>query len=79
MTLNALSDYSVENLVGAKDRLSNIELTLQSEVLMRLTTKGEGYCPKLLVCSAITFIYKVERLNTEEKERFKRYMENTLF
>ena len=38
LDLNNLSDLSLANLVGAKDRLGKLELTLQAELIHRLTS-----------------------------------------
>ena len=71
LDLSPLTDLSVENLVGAKDDLSKLELALQAEVLLRLSTKGDGYCPMQLVRSAVLLVANSEKLDVETKQRFE--------
>ena len=78
LNMNSLSDTSIENVLGAKDDLTKLELTLQAELVLRLSTKGDGYCPRQLVHSVITFIGNVETLNEADKENFKRYKRSPL-
>ena len=73
LNLTSLTDKSVENLIGAKERLNKIELALQAEVLLRLTSKGEGYCPNQLIKAAIALVLHSENLNDELRNNFERY------
>ena len=76
--MNVLSDTSMENILGAKDDITKLELALQAELALRLSIKGEGYCPRQLVHSVITFIGNVETLSEAEKENFKSYKRSPL-
>ena len=78
LNMNVLSDTSMENILGAKDDITKLELALQAELALRLSTKGEGYCPRQLVHSVITFIGNVETLSEVEKENFKSYKRSPL-
>ena len=69
--LNAMSDFSIENLVGAKDNLSKIELALNAELLLKLSTRSEGYIPEQLVRSTIRLIGNSERLKPELRQKFR--------
>ena len=60
----------MENLLGAKDRLNKIELTLQAELVHRLTSTDAKFNPKELVKRIVKFIGYSERLSPEQKERF---------
>ena len=71
LNLNSLSDFSIENLMGAKDRLSKLEFTLQAELIHRLTSINVKYCARELVKRAIKFVGYSERLDTEHKEKIK--------
>ena len=70
--LDTLSDLSMENLLGAKDRLNKIELTLQAELVHRLTSTDAKFNPKELVKRIVKFIGYSERLSPEQKERFNK-------
>ena len=63
--LNRLSDYSIENVLGAKDKLSKLELTLQAELLLRIISNGERYEPRRLVKSSLKIIGFCERLDQD--------------
>ena len=71
-----LSDLSIENLVGAKDRLNKVELALNAELLVKLTSRGEGYCPEQMVRAVIQLIGNSERLQPDVKNKFKSYLNN---
>ena len=71
--LTLTSDHSIENLVGAKDVVSNLDLALQAEVILKLSTKSEGYCPSQLVKAATLLVCRSERLIPEIKEKFDAY------
>ena len=72
--LTSLSDFSIENLVGAKDNLSKIELTLQAELLHRLTSLNKISCPNRLVKAVIKFIGLSEKLEPDLKAKFDSYL-----
>ena len=69
--LNNLSVLSMENILGAKDRLNPLELTLQAELVHKLTAINVKYCPKVLVKKVIKYISYSERLTTEQREKFE--------
>ena len=73
LSLNTLSDNSIENVVGAKDRVSKLELALQAELILKLSTKSDGYCPSQLVRSAVLLVCNSEKLEPEVNERFKAF------
>ena len=70
LNLNNLSDLSIENLMGAKDRLSKLEFALQAELIHRLCSLNVKYCPKNLVKMVKKFIGYSERLSIEQKNLF---------
>ena len=76
LNLNVLSDLTIENLIGAKEHLNNIELALQAELIHRLTSRNERYQPKDLVKTVVRYIGFSERLNRELKERFDVVLRN---
>ena len=69
--LNQLSDYSLENILGAKDKLSQIELALQAELLLKIISTGDTYDPKRLVKSSLKTISYCERLDPTMHDRFR--------
>ena len=73
--LNQLSDSTIENILGAKDRLSKIELALQAEVLLRIISSSERYIPDVIVKASVRLIYYLEKLNPELKEKLKDIIE----
>ena len=62
LNLSSLTDLTVDSLIGTKERLGKIELALQAEVLLRLTSKSEGYCPAQLIKAAIALVLNSENL-----------------
>ena len=74
--LGNLTDLSVENLIGAKDKVNKIELTLQAELIHRLTSTNAKYCPTELVKRIIKFIGYSERLSPVLKEKFEEVLRN---
>ena len=68
--LNNLTDLSIENLVGAKDRITKLELVLQAELLHRLTSSNARYCPKGMVNKVVKFIGYSETLSKAQKAKF---------
>ena len=73
LNLNTLSDLTIENLVGAKDRVGKVELALQAELILKLTSRGEQYCPEQLVKSAVMLVCGSEKLKDEVKQEFNKY------
>ena len=70
--LNPLSDLSIENLLGAKDRQTKLELALGAELLHRLSAFGDkDYCPNLMVKMVLTTIGHCENLDPDLQRRFK--------
>ena len=69
--LSQLADHSLENLLGARDKLSKIELALQAELLHKIISKGTGYNPERLVAATVKVISYSERLEPQLGERFK--------
>ena len=67
--LNQLSDHSIENILGAKDKIDKIELALQSELLLRLISTGEEYDPKRLILASLKVIAHSEKLVPDLKTR----------
>ena len=76
--LQPLSDLSIENLLGAKDQVSKLELTLNAELIHKLASCTQAYCPRTLVMTAIKFISFSENLDRADKDKFKRLIENGL-
>ena len=71
--LAELSDLTLENLVGAKDSLNKIELAIQAELIHKLTTKSEGYCPSQLAKAAVLLVGHSEKLQPNLKEKFDEF------
>ena len=71
-----LTDLSIDNLVGAKDNLGKLELTLQAELLHRLTSSNKINCPYRLVRAVVKFIYLSEKIDPEQRTGFERYLSN---
>ena len=65
-----LTDGSIESLLGITDNLNKLELALNAELLLKLSTRSEVYCPKALVKSVLKFISYAEKLGTEMKTKF---------
>ena len=76
--LNTLSDLSIENLMGAKDRISKIELALQAELILKLTSRGESYCPEQLVRTAIMLVCESEKLDAAVKQEYNKFKRGDL-
>ena len=76
--LNTLSDLSIENLMGAKDRISKIELALQAELILKLTSRGESYCPEQLVRTAIMLVCESENLDAAVKQEYNKFKRGDL-
>ena len=74
VNMGQLSDLSIENLLGAKDVLNKIELALQAEIILRLTSTSESYCPNQVVRSSIELIGYAETLNETQKIEFKNFI-----
>ena len=73
--LNTLMDRSIESLLGAKGRPNKIELALNAELLLKLTSRGEGYNPEQLVKSVVKLIGSSEKLDQAMREKFKSYVQ----
>ena len=71
--LTTLSDLTIENLMGTKDRIGKIELALQAELILKLTSRSESYCPEQLVKSAIMLVCESESLSAAIKQEYKRF------
>ena len=74
--LTNLTDMSIDNLIGAKDKTSKLELALQAELIHRLTSKGDAYHPKELVKMVVKFISYSERLDINQKAKFNEVLRN---
>ena len=68
--LNRLTDHSFENILGAKDKLTKVELALQAEVLLRIISSQESYNPESLIKASTKVIYHSERLSRDLKNIF---------
>ena len=75
--LNRMSDLSIENLLGAKDKITKLELALNAELLMKLSTRSEPYCPQQLAHAALKLISYSERLKPEQRQLFKNALTDT--
>ena len=73
LKLTPLSNYTLENVLGAGLRRNKLELALQLELLLRLSTKSEQYNADQLAKSTLTFVCNAEHLNEATKEEFSRY------
>ena len=73
LNLTRLSDTTMENLVGAKEEVSNLELALQAELILKLSTKHDGYCPEQLVRAAVLLVCNSEKLNPDVKNKFDEF------
>ena len=71
-----LTNLSMENLLGMKDNLGKLELALNAELILKVTSKSDGYDAKLIVRSVIKTISNAEKLNEAQKETFKAYVSN---
>ena len=69
--LKQLSDLTLENILGAKDRLNKLELALQAELLLKIISTSEKYIPESLVKSSIKLISYCERLDQVTYEKLK--------
>ena len=74
--LMPLEDFSIESILGVKDRLSKVELALNAELVRRVTSKSEGYDAGQTVKSVIKLIGNAERLNEDLTNKFKIYLAN---
>ena len=76
LNLESLTDLSIENLVGAKDNLTKIELALNAELIHRLTARNEAFQPKVLVKAVVKLIGNSERLDRTLKDKFNEVLMN---
>ena len=60
--MQTLADFSIENLLGTKDRPGKIELAINAEILHKLASRGEGYRPDQVVRAALQLIKNSEVL-----------------
>ena len=65
---------TIENLLGADERLDKISLALQAELLLKLSSKSEGYCPQQIVRSAVKVVLGSENLTIEKRNLFKEWI-----
>ena len=72
--LMPLSALTLENILGANDNLSKLELALNAELVHRLASSKEHPNPDSLVRSIGQFIYHSESLDLDLKVAFKREM-----
>ena len=73
LDLNQLTNTTIESVVGLNDRLTKIELALQAEVILKLTSMKESYCPKQLAKAAVLLVLNSEHLTPELKAKFNDY------
>ena len=73
LKLTPLSNYTLVNVLGAGLRRTKLELAIQLELLLRLSTKSEQYKADQLAKSTLTFVCNAEHLNEATKEEFSRY------
>ena len=76
LNLNVLTDLSIENLIGAKDNVTKIELALQAELIHRLTSTNESFQATGIVRSVVKFVGYSERLTPELKTKFEEAIRN---
>ena len=76
--LQTLPDLSLESLLGIKGNADKIELTLNAELIHKLTTRSEVYCPKNLTMTVIKFVSYAEKLDATESNKFKRLLREGL-
>ena len=65
-----LTDSSIESVLGLKERISKIELALHAELILKLTSSSEPYCPERLVKATVKLIGYSERLDPALKQSF---------
>ena len=70
--LRVLSDFSIENVLGAKDPVTKVELALNAELIHRLTSVSHHPSPERLVKSVTKLISYSEYLTAELKTAFER-------
>ena len=73
--LKEFSDLSLESLIGAKERPTKIELALNAELILRMTSESEGYCPAQIVRASIKLIGNSEPVDLELKNKIRTYLE----
>ena len=71
LELSSLTDRSIESLLGIKDNLTKLELALNAELIHKLSTRSEVYCPKAVVKSVLKFISYAEKLGSDMKEKIE--------
>ena len=66
LDLPILSDLSIENLLGAKDKIEKIELAMKAEFIHKLMSKGgTEHCAKQKVKAVLKVIMVGETLETD--------------
>ena len=60
-------------MVGVKDDVSKLELALQAELLLKLSTKSDGYNPEQLVRAAVLLVCNSEKLDDSVKLNFEAF------
>ena len=72
-----MRNIEIDNVLGAGDRLTKIELTLNAELLHLLSTHGaRNYCPTELIKTAVKLVGYCENLEPTLKEKFKEINRN---
>ena len=74
MGLSTLTRISIENVLGANEATTKIELALQAELIHKLASRNKINCPKQLVKSVAQVIGYSEKLDTVMLQNFKRVM-----
>lgn len=68
------STLTIENILGAGERIDKISLALQAELLLRLSTKSDGYCPQQIAKAATKLVFSSETLSNEKLELYKNWL-----
>ena len=70
--LSSLTNTTLENILGANESTSKLELALQAELIHKLTSRNKIHCPVLLIKSVANVIANSEFLTKERHDTFKR-------
>ena len=73
LNLNVLTNLTIENVIGTKDDVSKLELALQAELILKLSTKSDGYNPRQMVRNAVLMVCNSETLDQETRTRFESF------
>ena len=76
LNMQQLTDFTIETLLGMKERLSKIELALNAELILKITSTSEPYNAEQMVRSVIKVIVNAEKLKDTEREAFKNLLNN---